>query len=688
MIGAAFCGFGLAAVVGWASGRPGAPATRRAASAAAVSWLLGMTGSVLLVIVGARALAGTTVEIGLGTLAELGPASVRVDALAGLFLVITFGAAIPTQLAALARGAAARPRLPAAVALTLAATALVIVAGDIVVLLAGWELIGFAFYLVVAFDRDRRGRADAAALTLVFSTVSGAGVLLGGLMVSAQAGSIAFSGWRHGTGPLAAAGYLLLVVGFAVKVGLVPAHLWLPASYSAAPGPARAILAGAAVNAGFYGLWRTVGLLGAPPVWLASGLLVTAGIAAVLGIAHAAVHADLAGMISWSSVENAGLILTGLGVAMVGMITGSRPLTAVGLLAGAAQIVAHAAAKSLLFVSTSAIEDAHGTTDLEHLGGVAHRLPFAGTGLVVGSLTLAGMPLTAGFASEWLILEALMQQFRVHNLALQLCLATAGVLVALSVGVAGITFVRLVALTAFGPRRRAREGDAPERLPVGASAESGWAFRAGLATLALACLGLAAAAPLEVRVIASGLSPIVGDAASGALAAPLILQPVFGDFSALSPTLLWVVIPGYGLLTVLLLAAASGRRFVRVRRVPVWTSAASGIPDNHGYTSYGFANPIRRVLASLLLTRAELRRHDVSEIGAPGAAGARRPILGYTIDVVDIVEQYLYRPFLPWLRALVRAARGLQSGRLDAYMAYMLVAVLAVIAVVTAMAGR
>lgn len=387
---------------------------------------------------------------------------------------------------------------------------------------------------------------------------------------------------------------------------------------------------------------------------------------------------------AWSSIENAGLIVAGFGVAMVGAIVRSPQLTAVGLLAGTAQICAHAAAKSLLFVSTSAIEEATGTVDLDRLRGVARRLPFSGAGLVIGGLTLAGMPLTAGFASEWFILEALMQQFRVDQLALRLCLAVAGVLVALTVGVAGIAFVRLIALTAFGhPALRLGAGAAEH-----ARLERSWPHRAAVVVLIIVCLGLAAAAPLEVTVIAHGLSPLVGHATFGALADPLVLQPVFAKFSALSPSLLWIVLPGYVLLIALLATGLSGHRFFRVRREPAWTSGSRGVRGGKGYTSYAYANPIRKVLATVLMTRHELREEELDDDPEtdPTADGSRVATLGYTVDVVDVVERYLFTPVLPVIHAVVQTAKRLQSGRLDAYMAYMLIAVLAVITVVTVLA--
>lgn len=671
--------FVAAGAIGWAALRADASAKRWSRFAAATSWTLSVLASVLLVVVGARALAGISEYVTLESATPLGAIGLRVDALTGLFLVITFGVAVPAFLVGLTRGGSTRPRLGATAALVGLAVGMVLTANDLFLLLAGWELLGFAFYLAVGYDRSRAGRGRAAVLAAGFSKTSGALLLLGGGVLAAQSGSIALADLGKHPGPWTALGYTLLLAGFAVKVGLVPAHVWLPPSYSAAPGPVRALLAGMAVNAGFYGLWRTLDVLGKPPIWLTCVVLLLAGVSAVLGIAHAAVHADLRGLIAWSSVENAGVIGAGFAVAMVGETVGSKQLVAVGLLAGTLQVITHAAAKSLLFVSANAVEAGLGTTDLDQLRGVTRTFPFAGVGLVVGGLTLAGMPLTAGFASEWMTLEALMQQFRVDQLPLQLCMAVCGILVALTIGVSGLAFVRLVGLTAFGK-------PAAESKPAHFEAERSWSHRTATILLATVCLGVAALAPLIVAMIAAGIRPLVGTVTNGALAGGWILQPVFPDFSALSPTLLWIVIPAYVALTIVIAVVFSGGRFWRVRRTPAWTSGSEGAPGRTGYTSYGFANPIRKVLAALLMTRHELRELSPdanSSTIRPAAASAR---LGYVVDVTDVVQRYLYRPLLPMVRAVVAAARKMQSGRLDAYMAYMLIALLAVIVVVVALA--
>ena len=214
--------------------------------------------------------------------------------------------------------------------------------------------------------------------------------------------------------------------------------------------------------------------------------------------------------------------------------------------------------------------------------------------------------------------------------------------------------------------------------------------------LAVGCLALAAVTPLEIRVIADGLSPVVpASLTMGTLKSPWILQPVFAGFSILSPSWLWVELPLMLLLTALIAWAASGRRLLRVRRVPAWRSATIGVEGTGSYTAFGYANPTRRVLAGVLNTQAEIRQVMMEDNASDDGSGAPdRPDPGreagahleYASDVMEVVETYLYRPALGFFTAIVTTAKRLQSGRLDAYLLYMLIALIAIIAVVTALA--
>jgi hypothetical protein len=210
-----------------------------------------------------------------------------------------------------------------------------------------------------------------------------------------------------------------------------------------------------------------------------------------------------------------------------------------------------------------------------------------------------------------------------------------------------------------------------------------------LAVLGVGCLGVAAVAPLWVRVLAAGLEPIVPRTVSvGALRSEWVLQPVYAEFSALSPSWLAVVMPTL-LIVVIVLSVAFGRgRMFAVRRVPAWRSATGGVAGESQYTPFGFANPTRKVLATVLLTRSELtvlERESGGRTDDPhhDPAGAH---LGYTTDVVEVVEHYLLRPLIGPFLAIVTTAKKLQNGRLDAYLAYMLIAVVTVLAIVAGLA--
>jgi formate hydrogenlyase subunit 3/multisubunit Na+/H+ antiporter MnhD subunit len=652
-------------------------------------YLAGAAGSACLAAAGGLALTGRTVRLDtvgwLGDPIGTGQApGLAVDQLSGLFLAMAFGAAVPVSVAFASW--AARPDSPATrmlaagYALALGAVAVIMTATDAFTALFGWEALTAAFYLLAGARRTEPDRVGAARITVAFGKLSGAALLLGLLLLAARSHSVVLASFAGVPGGAArTAAVVLLMAGFAVKAGLVPFHVWIPRGYGAAPGPARAVMAGVCVNVAFYGMWRTLTLVGHPPGWLAGVLLLLGGLSALLGIAHAAVQNRLSKVIAYSSVENSGLIITGFGVAMTGAAAGNRELVATGLLAATLQMVAHTAAKSLLFSSAAGIEAAVGSDDMEMVRGMGRFTPWSGTGLAVGAVTLAGLPPTAGFVSEWFLLESLMQQFRVTALSGRLTLALAGAAVALTAGFAGVTFVRVVGMVILGPRR-------PDR-PAGC--EYSWPGRIALAVLAVCPLAIAALTPLEIRVIAAGLSPAVPAGLTiGALKSPWVLQPVFDGFSILSPTWLWIEIPAMLVLVVLLTLGLSGRRMLQVRRVPAWRSATIGVEGADSYTAFGYANPTRRVLASVLHTRAgveELSPADSPDDGPAESAGSSAPHLRYVSDVGEVVESLLYRPAARLFAMVVTAAKRLQSGRLDAYLLYMLIALVAIVAVVTAL---
>ncbi len=635
-----------------------------------IPYLLGLVGSVLLVALGVYDT--TTKSPGAPPyFFGLGRGTLSFDSLTGLFLTLLFTIAVAVSLSFWSwakpdGGRVHRRGTASGYLLLLGSAAVTTCAADAFTFLFAWEMLTVAFYMLTSVTRSRLDQPAAAWATVGIGKVSGASLLLAFLLLAGRTQSMTMASWHNvGPGALHDIVWVLVVIGFGGKVGLIPFQVWIPIGYPAAPGPARAAMAGIAVNVGFYGLWRFLAILGRPPVWLVISLLVLGGFTAVLGVTFAGVQSRLGRVIAYSSIENTGLIVTAYAVALTGVVAGSKALVAVGLLAGTLQVISHAFAKSAMFVSMANIEAATGTDDLDEIRGEGRKLRWSGAAFSAGALTLAGLPPTIGFVSEWFILEALMQQFRLPGLALRLGLAAAGALVALTTGLSALAFLRVLGLTIFG---RSRTTDAK----VGN--EAGPWGKIGLVILGTCCLGLAAVSPLEIRYIARGLSPIVSTHTTlGALKSPWILQPVFQGFSILSPSWLLIVMPSTFLAVFIAAMVLSNGRYLKIRRVPAWHSASVGVSGPAEYSSFGFANPLRRVLGSILGTsQVTTPLAQESEVSAyPTTAH-----LETRTSVVEPIESYLYRPARKSILLVALAAKRLQSGRLNFYVAYMLFALL------------
>ncbi|MGH9303505.1 MAG: proton-conducting transporter membrane subunit [Acidimicrobiales bacterium] len=659
-------------------------------------YLLGMLASACLTATGVLSTLSPGRTLDLGNVLGVGTTSIHLDGLAGLFLTLTsgLGVLVSASMASFVRppGRVQGHGLGAGYLLLLGSVAIVIVAGDAFSFLFAWEALTASFYVLAAYSRTKPGQTTASWATLGAGKAGGAALLLGFLLLAASAHNFTLAAW-HGlpSGPTEQAAYCLIVAGFAAKVGLVPFHVWMPIGYPAAGGPTRAAMAGLAVNAGFYGLWRFLGVLSPPPLWLAAAVLVIGGVTALLGIVFAVVQADLNRVIAYSSVENAGVIMVCYGLALSGRVTHQAGLVAIGMLAATLQVVAHGVAKSSLFTAGANVEADYRTSLLERLSGVGRSHPFSSATFGLAALTLAGLPPTIGFVSEWFVLESLMQQFRVHSLALRLSMAAAGALVALTAGVAALTFARLVGLFLLG-----RRSQPSVRVSGGERSLLG---RSALVLLGATCLGFAAFAPYVIRYIALGLGAVVPrQVTEQALKSPWVLQPVFSGFSILSPSWAFVAM-AVGLPAVLggALLLSKGR-YLKIRRVPSWHSGTGGVAGPDSYSAFGYANVARNVLGNILGARRSvlvLGDRDPfaladSATGDSPAGSARaeedaQVHVRHKTEVVEPWEAYVYRPARRLVLLVSRLLKGLQSGHLEAYMAYMLVALLAVLAVAAAL---
>lgn len=576
----------------------------------------------------------------------------RLDPLAGAFLCIIGAVAMLSGIYALGGKSDDERRsgrtAASAACLIVLASLLTCTAGNVVLVLFAWELLALGFFWAVTFAGEVHGAARAGYFTLVVTHGAGMALVIGLFSLARVAGSFDIGAVTSAGSALGMASrctvFVLLLIGFGAKFGLPPMYAWLRYAYRSAPSVVTALMAGGALNVGFYGIARfVVPLGGVLPAWTAVLVLALGAIAAVYGISLAVGERDMRTLAAYSSVENGGIILAAFGVALAGRIAGNDTLFGLGIAAAFLQIVAHALAKSTLYLVCASVHDRAGSTSFERLGGLSRRMPLTSLTGIFAALSLAALPPLAGFAGEWMVLESMMQAFRVGDVALQTMLALAGAAIGFAASIAVVAFVKLAGVALLG---------APRSPQAVAATETPRLFSRASLALGILCI---AAAGLGCRSIVALLAPAIDmygarDTAQSIIHATPLIQPAFAGFSSASPLGLGVTIAAFAAIFWLLARLVPRPRSTRVSP---WASGEPYAPWMQ-YSGTGFANPTRVVLDAMTRTVRDLAQDTYDSRSHPY----------FGIDWYERIG-----------RAFLRVAdlvRKTQSGVIAAYLAYIL----------------
>lgn len=600
-------------------------------------------GAALLGFAGFLALA-RGVHAGSGFASALAP-RFGLDPLSGFFLGLLGASAAPALLFS-SRYLDPGPRGRAVAALTAAfvlALAGVLCARDPLTFLAGWELMTLLPAATILVARDTEAARRSVFVYVAITHLGGAGTWIA-LLLAAHAGAIGNpAAVAHGSG-LQAAIALTALVGMGTKAGAMPLHAWLPRAHPLAPAPVSALMSGVMVKVAVYGLVRVLlEWLGPLPLWLGGLVLGVGALSAVGGIAYALFEGDLKRLLAFSSIENVGIVLLGLGACLLLRARGAEAWAALALAAALLHALNHALFKSLLFLGAGALERAVGALELDRLGGLLRRLPWTGGAVLVGCAAIAGLPPLNGFASEWLTLRALLQVPLGGGVADGVVGAAALAALAATAGLGVLCFVKVAGLALLGPPRR-RAAAAAQEVPL--------PMRAALVALAGACAVLGVAPGLLFGSLV-GLAPWAGPEATRLGLRP----PATGSL----PTGGLVLALAVALGALLLLR---GRR--RAAPAPTW-ACGQRVERALDWTSAGFTKPLRLVL--------EVALRPEREIEVVRAGGVVRGV-SYRGLVPHLFDDYLYAPAHRAALAAAAQARRLQSGRLGTYVAYLAALVL------------
>ncbi len=587
-----------------------------------VSLLMGVIG--LLSLVGAP-VASVTLPLGLPWLG----AHFRIDALSAFFLLVVNLGGAGASLYALGYGRHEEspqrvlPFYPA----YLAGMNLVVLANDAFSFLVAWEFMSLTSWALVIAHHKERENLRAGFVYLVMASFGTLALLLAFGLLAGANGDYVFDAIRASqpSAWLAAIVLVLAMLGAGSKSGVVPLHGWLPLAHPAAPSHVSALMSGVMTKVAIYGFIRIVfDLIGQPAWWWSLVVLAVGGITTVMGVLYALMQHDLKRLLAYHTVENIGIVYIGLGLALAFKAEGMALAAALALTAGLFHVFNHSVFKSLLFFGAGAVLNATAERDMEHLGGLIHRMPQTAFVFLIGCVAISALPPLNGFVSEWLTFQAILLSPHLGSWGLKLLVPAVGALLALSAALAAACFVKAFGVSFLGRPRTPAAAQAQE-----ADAQS----RAAMFLLAALCL----VAGVLPGIFLDALAP-VSHALLGASMphqsglAWLTIVPIAESRSSYNGLLVFVFIAiSGGLAAVAIHRLASNR----LRRGPAWDC---GYPDPNPatqYTASSFAQPIRRVYGTLVF-----RAREHGEMPPPGSLAPAR----LTVDIRDVIWDVAYAP--------------------------------------------
>ena len=606
-----------------ATARRSSVATHLVYGASLAICLVALAVALSTLVNGANATSSLRLDLGLPWIG----AHFRMDALAAFFLAVANLGGAAASLFAIGYGQheKAPGRVLPFYAAFLAGMNLVILADDAFTFLVSWEFMSLSSWaLVMAHHRDPDNRR-AGYIYIVMASFGTLCLLLAFGLLAGGAGGYAFAEIRGSPAALPGLVLILALMGAGSKAGLVPLHVWLPLAHPAAPSHVSALMSGVMTKVAVYGFIRIVFDLNGPPNWWwGVAVIPVAGITCVLGVLSALMQHDLKRLLAYHTVENIGIIFIGLGLALAFSAHNMPAPAALALTAALFHVFNHSLFKSLLFFGAGAVLVSTGERDMEHLGGLIHRMPLTAFTFLTGCMAISALPPLNGFVSEWLTFQAILLTPDVPSWGIKLIVPAVGAMLALSAALAAACFVKAFGVTFLG---RART-------PVAQQAQE--TDRASLAAM-FAFAALCLVAGILPGFVIDGLAPVVQSLVRGRMPAQAALPwlsiiPVAESRSSYNGLLVFAFITMSTLIVVEVIHRFASRA---VRRGPAWDC---GFPDPSPATQYtadSFAQPIRRVFGEVVF----LARERV-DMPAPGDARPAR----LTVTLRDPVWDTIYAP--------------------------------------------
>jgi hydrogenase-4 component B len=581
----------------------------------------------------------------------IGTAALRLDPLAAFFLLFISIGGLLAGIYSLGymklyekEGRASLSSYYFFMGILLSSMLLVVIIQNALFFLMAWEMMSLASFFLVSFEHWKEEVRHAGLYYLIAMQLGVAALMAAFGWSATLTHSLDFSALSSLTPSAAAPIFLLFFIGFGTKAGFVPLHSWLPLAHPAAPTAVSAVMSGVMIKTGIYGILRIILLMGVPNSQLAFLVFGIALLSGILGMMHAIAQHDLKKLLAYSSIENIGIIGMGIGIGMLGMISGNELVVAAGFLGALLHVFNHFTFKSLLFYGAGVIYTKTHTRDIEKLGGLVHALPYTAALFLIGSLAISGLPLFNGFISEFAVYFSMVKSLSANAL---------GRTLAAGIGISGLAFIGVMALLCF-------------------TKVFSICFLGNSRTLLHEKPTEASAAMLAPMMAMAAFILLIG------LFTPLILPLPAGVVRQFSPaampaswekmTHLYAVVNRSLLIFCGLIVFFFGLRYFILRKKTVasfktWDCGWQAESSRIQYSGSSFAASFMGLVAGLVPQKIKLVR----------AQGLFPQQAEFSSHSDDLIERWLRRPVIRFLHEFLKLLSWIQSGRTQHYILYGLI---------------
>ena len=538
--------------------------------------------------------------------------------------------------------------------------AFVVSVSNCLVFLIFWEIMSLVSYFLVVFDTNNERSIKAGLVYIVMTHIGTAFIIAAFMILYNHAHSFDFIAIKNACSVMPQRTkdivFLLFLIGFGTKAGIVPLHIWLPYAHPQAPSHISSIMSGVMIKTAIYGIIRfVIFILGINTSWWGILVLILAAITSLVGIIYALMERDIKRLLAYSSVENIGIILSGVGLAMYFISLNLSYLAVFSLIAGLYHLINHAIFKGLLFLCAGSVYKATGTRDMEKLGGLIKKMPHTAVYFLLGAMAISALPPLNGFVSEWLTLQAFfLGAFNViggSKIFLGICAA----MLALTSGLAVACFVKAFGIIFLAkPRSHYAESAKEAALPM----------RIGMLILAVFTVIFGLAAALVIKSLSGVSSSALGIDISNMsfFLNSLRFAPQIAKNTYLSTPLLALLLVLFSVIGFVIYRVFGNRRAVIYK---TWDCGYYKLGPRNEYTATAFSKPFRIAFSFFLLPYRKTQKIRESFYHIKSFT--------YETHTTKVFKEYIYNPLFAFMLKLAKSMRKMQPGSIHLYLGYIFI---------------